>query len=168
MDIDRIGSDIQIINDLMVKNWVSSRRIQELEEEIKVLKSFIRTVNGCANDPLTLEQLQKMDGQPVWVQTPGIEKYGRWAIVAGVNIEDKVLYCQGDYTCRDYGRVWIAYGYPTAHIDWEAWSAEWEEDGECNHKPYRVRDAEKWKKYKCSKCGYKAGRRTSQKYCPWL
>lgn len=51
-------------------------------------------------------------------------------------------------------------------IDREAWTAEWEEDGECDHKPCRVRDAEKWKKYKCSKCGYKAGRRTSQKYCP--
>lgn len=51
-------------------------------------------------------------------------------------------------------------------IDREKWTAEWEEDGECHHKPYRVRDAEKWKKYKCSKCGYKAGRRTSQKYCP--
>lgn len=37
--------------------------------------------------------------------------------------------------------------FPT-HIDREAWTAEWEEDGECNHKPYRVRDAEKWKKYK--------------------
>ena len=53
-----------------------------------------------------------------------------------------------------------------AHIDRKAWAAEWIEDGECDHKPYRVRDAEKWKKYKCSKCGYKAGRRISQKYCP--
>lgn len=133
---------------------------------LEVMETCLEAVRGYGSEPLTMEQLREMDGQPVWVQTPGIEKYGRWAIVAGVNIEDKVLYCQGDYTCRDYGRVWIAYGYPTAHIDWEAWSAEWEEDGECNHKPYRVRDAEKWKKYKCSKCGYKAGRRTSQKYCP--
>lgn len=53
-----------------------------------------------------------------------------------------------------------------ANIDLEAWTAEWIEDGECEHKPYRVRDAGKWKKYKCSKCGYKAGRRNSQKYCP--
>lgn len=53
-----------------------------------------------------------------------------------------------------------------AHIDREAWTAEWEESGECNHKPYRVRDTAKWKKYKCSKCGYKAGRLNSQNYCP--
>lgn len=72
--------------------------------------------------PLTLEQLREMDGEPVFVQTPGVEKYGRWVIVAGVNIEDNALYCQGDYTCRDYGKVWLAYAYPLAHIDREAWS----------------------------------------------
>lgn len=46
------------------------------------------------------------------------------------------------------------------------WTAEWIEDGECKHKPYRVRNTEKWKRFKCSKCGYKAGRRIRQKYCP--
>lgn len=61
--------------------------------------------------PLTLEQLREMDGEPVWVQTPGIPQYGRWVIVAGVDTEygQRTLYCQGDYTCRNYGRVWIAY-----------------------------------------------------------
>lgn len=54
----------------------------------------------------------------------------------------------------------------SARIDRDAWTAEWVEDGECDHKPYRVRDVEKWKKYKCSKCGYKAGRRNKQKFCP--
>lgn len=56
--------------------------------------------------------------------------------------------------------------HQTAHIDREAWTAEWEEDGECEHKLYRIKDPAKWKKYKCSKCGYKAGRRSGQKFCP--
>ena len=66
------------------------------------------------NEPLTIEQLREMDGQPVWVQTPGIPKYGRWVIVAGVDTEDgqRTLYCQGDYTCRNYGRDWLAYRCP--------------------------------------------------------
>ena len=66
------------------------------------------------NDPLTLEQLREKVGQPVWVQTPGIPKYGRWVIVAGVDTEDgqRTLYCQGDYTCRNYGRDWLAYRRP--------------------------------------------------------
>lgn len=66
------------------------------------------------NEPLSTEQLREMDGEPVWVQTPGIPKYGRWVIVAGVDTEDgqRTLYCQGDYTYRNYGRDWIAYRRP--------------------------------------------------------
>lgn len=123
-------------------------------------------------EPLTMEQLLEMDGQPVWIMEA--PDWGHWELS-----EDA-----GDYlTDRDpelYGLTypdpegkgglhklgWIAYAYKPAHIDPEAWTAEWVENGECDHKPYRVRDAEKWKKYKCSKCGYKAGRRTSQRYCP--
>lgn len=66
------------------------------------------------NEALTLEELREMDGEPVWVQTPGIPKYGCWVIVAGVDTEygQRTLYCQGDYTCRNYGRDWIAYRRP--------------------------------------------------------
>ena len=55
-----------------------------------------------------------MVGEPVWVQTPGIPQYGRWVIVAGVDTEywQSTLYCQGDYTCRNYGRDWLAYRRP--------------------------------------------------------
>ena len=66
------------------------------------------------NEPMTLEQLREMDGEPVWVQTPGIPQYGRWVIVAGIDTNDgqKTLYCQGDYTCRNYGQDWLAYRRP--------------------------------------------------------
>lgn len=66
------------------------------------------------NEALTIEQLRDMDGEPVWVQTPGIPQYGRWVIVAGVDMKygQSTLYCQGDYTCRNYGRDWIAYRRP--------------------------------------------------------
>lgn len=62
------------------------------------------------SEALTIEQLRDMDGEPVWVQTPGIPQYGRWVIVAGVDMKygQSTLYCQGDYTCRNYGRDWIA------------------------------------------------------------
>ena len=66
------------------------------------------------NEALTLEELREMDGEPVWVQTPGIPKYGCWVIVAGVDKEygQRTLYCPGGYTCRNYGRDWIAYRRP--------------------------------------------------------
>lgn len=118
--------------------------------------------------PLTLEQLREMGGKPVWVERNEAPYDGKWFIVDHADVEnpDRTLYTKEGVTYSDYGVYFTAYACHPAHIDWESWTAEWEEDGECDHKPYRIRSAEKWKKYKCSKCGYKAGRRTSQKYCP--
>ena len=57
--------------------------------------------------PLTLDELRKMDGEPVWVQSPGIPEYGRWAIVEGVG--ENCLFLHDDFTCHDYGKTWLAY-----------------------------------------------------------
>ena len=35
----------------------------------------------------------------------------------------------------------------------------------CNHKPYRIKNPEKWVIYKCSVCGYSNGRKQNN-YCP--
>lgn len=59
------------------------------------------------NDPLTLNELRQMDGEPVWVQSPGIPEYGRWAIVEGAG--ENCLFLRDDFTCHDYGKTWIAY-----------------------------------------------------------
>lgn len=32
------------------------------------------------NDPLTLEELRKMDGEPVWTVTIGVDGSGRWEL----------------------------------------------------------------------------------------
>lgn len=62
--------------------------------------------NGL-NDPLTLDELLMMDGEPVWVQSPGIPEYGRWAIVEGAG--ENCLFLHDDFTCHDYGKSWLAY-----------------------------------------------------------
>ena len=59
------------------------------------------------NAPLTLDELRKMDGEPVWVQSPGVPEYGRWAIVEGVG--ENCLFLHDDFTCHDYGKTWLAY-----------------------------------------------------------
>lgn len=66
------------------------------------------------NEPLTLEELQDMAGLPVWVESPGVdwEISGRWVIVGGAIPEEEVIFCNGDFNCWDYGRVWIAYRRP--------------------------------------------------------
>ena len=58
-------------------------------------------------EPLTLDELRKMDGEPVWVQSPGVPEYGRWAIVEGVG--ENCLFLRDDFTCHDYGKTWLAY-----------------------------------------------------------
>ena len=86
-------------------------------------------------EPLTMEQLLEMDGQPVWIMEA--PEWGHWELS-----EDA-----GDYlTDRDpelYGLTypdpegkgglhklgWIAYAYKPGRIDWEAWSG-----CECNSK----------------------------------
>lgn len=116
--------------------------------------------------PLTLEQLRRMAyPTPVWAEVEGktIEGWdGYWCLCH----RGRVLAPGHIMMYADSVEGVAFYGSPHAHIDREAWTAEWVEDGACDHKPYRVRDVEKWKKYKCSKCGYKAGRRNRQKFCP--
>ena len=58
-------------------------------------------------EPLTLDELRRMDGEPVWVQSPGVPEYGRWAIVEGVG--ENCLFLHDDFTCHDYGKTWLAY-----------------------------------------------------------
>lgn len=58
-------------------------------------------------EPLSLDELRKMDGEPVWVQSPGVPEYGRWAIVEGVG--ENCLFLHDDFTCHDYGKTWLAY-----------------------------------------------------------
>ncbi len=75
-----------------------------------VIKALIeRAMVEKDNAPLTLEELREMAGEPVWVETPGIREYGRYGIVESVDAEYNALFLSADFTCHDYGTVWIAY-----------------------------------------------------------
>ena len=84
----------------------------EMAEAHRVAISALRqqetvTDSHQLNEPLTLDELRKMDGEPVWVQSPGVPEYGRWAIVEGVG--ENCLFLRDDFTCHDYGKTWLAY-----------------------------------------------------------
>lgn len=66
------------------------------------------------NEPLTLDELREMDGEPVWIANPDALGYGRWGIVDGVYQaeDDQVLMLRGDYSCHYYGKTWLAYRRP--------------------------------------------------------
>ena len=73
------------------------------------------------NEPLTIEQLREMDGEPVWCkwllpEDRAIEQ-GKWCIVisgdkAGLEIKRPAEY--GCHFCKidDYGKTWLAYRRP--------------------------------------------------------
>lgn len=57
------------------------------------------------NEPLTLEQLREMDGEPVWGKSLITEKPGGWFIAcAGAE--------QGFGDKDTYGKTWLAYRHP--------------------------------------------------------
>ena len=98
-------------NEAIKCNWPDSR-YTILREALDMAISTLRqqeTVAKCngLNEPLTLDELRTMDGEPVWVQSPGVPEYGRWAIVEGVG--ENCLFLHDDFTCHDYGKTWLAY-----------------------------------------------------------
>ena len=81
------------------------RFLEALDMAISALRQQETVTNR--NEPLTMDELRKMDGEPVWVQSPGIPEYGRWAIVEGAG--ENCLFLHDDFTCHDYGKTWLAY-----------------------------------------------------------
>lgn len=76
--------------------------------------------NILTGDPMTLEQMRDMGGKPYWhvgLQADSPEPH--WKI-----LDSFVARCPEDY---GYGKRWIAYAYQPAHIDREAWTAEWKD-----------------------------------------
>lgn len=62
------------------------------------------------NEPLTLEELREMDGQPVWLNSLGENFDNGWYIIVAVD-RDRI-HCLQLYTMllfEHYGKTWLAY-----------------------------------------------------------
>lgn len=81
----------------------------QTEKALEMAISALRRQENVSNrnEPLALDELRQMDGEPVWVQSPGVPEYGRWAIVEGVG--ENCLFLHDDFTCHEYGKTWLAY-----------------------------------------------------------
>ena len=83
-------------------------------EIVEYTISALRQQEQQPNAPLTLDELRKMDGEPVWVVCLNPERYYKppvgWRI-----IEKSIVGTFGvwnDSSCfaeRDYGKTWLAY-----------------------------------------------------------
>lgn len=105
------------INGCGPENWA---------EQLEVMETCLEAVRGHGNQPLALEQLRKMGGQPVWCKSL-INGKSEWAIIRIVEMSKTWFIAlagasQGFGDKDTYGKTWLAYAYPPAHIDREAMS----------------------------------------------
>ena len=89
---------------------------QELFKAVKAVLGCVPTLTP-PNEPLTLEELREMKGQPVWTVTTGLDGSGRWELVCDVDYEDvlEMASCvDGFYAIEmdTYGSTWTAYRRP--------------------------------------------------------
>lgn len=104
--------------------------VQALELAVNALRAGGKGMNVptmSAGQPLTLEQLRGMDGQPVWImESPD---WGHWELSEDAEdyLADRDTALYGDtYSAQDcnggeHQLRWIAYAYPPAPFDREAW-----------------------------------------------
>lgn len=93
---------------------VVQQRLDAIDLAQRALKERIERRE---NEPLTLEQLREMDGEPVWVRCLKLNKYidppVKWRI-----LEKSITGAFGVWdgeNClieRDYGTDWLAYRHP--------------------------------------------------------
>lgn len=137
---------------------------EELIEQKEVFELAITALRSMpeAGEPLSLEQLKHMNGKPVWIERIEAPYDGKWFIVDYADTEnpDKTLYTDSGVTYSEYGKYFIAYSYPPAHIDRSKWEAEWvpmtDDDGcvwfECSACQYDLDSMEEPNKF-CPSCG---------------
>ena len=100
-------------------NWPDSR-YTILREALDMAISALRQQERESNDPLTMDELRKMDGEPVWVsisnnwRESGVSE--GWCIVRFHSEDDRVRVYVYDtrhgarfFAQQDYGESWIAY-----------------------------------------------------------
>ena len=145
------------INGCGPENWVDLLEIMETCLEAVRDYHFPDTRKMV---PLTLEQLRGMDDKAVRVRVLESDCQGLHTGIVTMNDpndSDNGVYAGCAFRCiKDYGKTWLAYDYPPAHIDWEVWMAEWR-----NH--YRS-GATAGTGYVCSSCDMWNGRKSH--ICP--
>ena len=94
--------------------WAKNQDYQSVAARYaKILAGLIDEMNP-PNEPLTIEELREMDGEPVWIVDVGPHKwYGPgWAIVDRDNCLVRTVKNWNAVFFERYGERWIAYRRP--------------------------------------------------------
>lgn len=100
--------------------------IQETLEYYEFVLRSLQSISVPTDEPLTLEQLRELNGQPVWVEFED-GSGGLWGIVH-VSVFEQIVFPNGLHCTIGhpyYGKIYKAYAYPPAHIDREEWKPCW-------------------------------------------
>lgn len=115
----------------------------EAGEESEVIRYWAGYLDGVrrathgsqddlSRDPLTLERLREMDGQPVWVENLENPEKSEWRLLYWDRVKYLVPLSKSisGYILEEYGKTWVAYAYSPVHIDREAFCGSWEGEGD--------------------------------------
>lgn len=78
----------------------------------------VETEPAPLNDPLTLEELREMDGEPVWIKSNNWHNKDKWGLVSvwtGPTGDKFAVYVYSTktgatlYPSQEYGHCWLAY-----------------------------------------------------------
>ena len=69
-----------------------------------------------SNDPLSLDELRQMDGEPVWVVRLDGRLKSRWHIVGSSLWIEMFTEWDGAFSL-DYGKTWLAYRHKTEGVN---------------------------------------------------
>ena len=90
---------------------------------ISAIELAVDALKGHTGEPLTIEQLLEMDGEPVWIFRLEDQK-GWWAVIYPGKKVANTDY-GGYFDFEDYGKTWLAYRYTPVKLD--AWTAQWKD-----------------------------------------
>lgn len=107
----------------MKKEW--AEQIEVFEAALEALNDHVREDTKMMDHfpdaakmvPLTLEQLRGMDGRPVRVHNlrPAKKKF-EWQNALVCKFRETAEHSFYTYRFSEYGKTWLAYAYPPAHI----------------------------------------------------
>ena len=102
-------------------------------------------------EPLTLDQLRGMNGQPVWVECLEDQNRSGWRLIFWDRGKYLVLLHTSLYgfLLDDYGKTWRAYAYKPSKIDREALCGEWQGEADGYADGELVYDV-----WRCGDCGH--------------
>lgn len=110
MSIEKIIKELECLASCY---WKDDMRERALREAIALLKTHPEAQH---NEPLKLEELRKVDSQPVWVKDLHYLDYSGWWIIGwspnGYCVLASAMRAHMGYSVENYGIDWLAYRRP--------------------------------------------------------